>query len=503
MKEYDVVVVGAGPAGLSSANEASLNGADTMVVDSGTAPGGQLVKQIHKFFGSVKSCAGVRGIRLADRFYAAAKANGCKFMFGTTAYSIDSREGGYTVYAADGEKTWPLRTKTVVLAIGASENAIAFKGWTKPGVITAGAAQTLVNQYKVFFGKRILMVGSGNVGLIVSYQMMQAGIDVAAIVEAAPAVGGYKVHADKVRRAGVPILTSHTVVSAEGENAVEAAVVAEVDCNCDPVAGTEQRFDVDTICLAVGLTPLVKLAGAAGCKLVKNDRNETVPYFDAHMMTSCEGIFVAGDASGVEEASIAIEEGCIAGINIAVRLGYKTQSETEEELEEAWKRLGALRKKGTGSTVHASFDKYMKYSKPKALIECFQGIPCNPCEAVCPVHAIKVGDAITGIPSVELDKCTGCGRCVVACPGMACYTLNMNHSDTCAELGMAYEYLPVPAAGSSVAALDRNGDYVCDGKVTKVLRLKNSEATILLKIAFPKEFAEKVRAIDRKKVVPE
>lgn len=503
MKEYDVVVIGAGPAGLAAANKAAANGASVLAIDSNLSPGGQLVKQIHKFFGSADICAGTRGIHLADKFYDEAKKNGCQFMLGASVYAIERDGKGYMIYTGDGRKTWRIRTKTTVLALGASENAIAFDGWTKPGVITAGAAQTLVNQYRVLCGKKVLMVGSGNVGLIVSYQLTQAGIDIAAIVEAAPSIGGYEVHANKVRRAGIPIYTSTTIVSAEGEESVTGAVIADVDRNFQPIKGTERRLDVDTICISVGLSPLIKLAASCGCALIRNDKRETVPKLDDCLMTSCPGIFAAGDMAGVEEASIALEEGAIVGNAVSVYLGIAKEEDKKSEIDEAKARLAELRARGEKRATRFNMALYERYSGSKVVVECGQGIPCNPCEKYCPAHAIHVGKEITNNPEAHLDLCVGCGKCVVACPGMACFLINMNYSEVKAEIGMPYEYLPVPLEGSIVRGLDRNGEYVCDAEVTRVQKLKDADSTLLLKISVPKEYAGTVRAIDRKKVSAE
>ena len=151
-------------------------------------------------------------------------------------------------------------------ASGASENVVRFKGWTLPGVMGAGAAQTIVNTNRVLPGKRILMIGSGNVGLIVSYQLMQGGADVVALVEAAPKIGGYAVHASKITRAGVPIYTRYTILEARGENRVEEAVICEVDDKWEPIKGTEKVLTVDTIAIAAGLKPLTELAMMHDCK---------------------------------------------------------------------------------------------------------------------------------------------------------------------------------------------------------------------------------------------
>ena len=495
MKQYDAIVVGAGPAGLSAANRIACAGGHVVVIDMNDRPGGQLKKQIHKFFGSAEVCAGVRGIRLTEQLYKPAVENGCKFFFHMTAYAIEEYDSGYIVYAGDGENTMRLFGKAIILAVGASENTTIFPGWTKPGVITAGAAQTMVNQYRVAVGKRVLMVGAGNVGLIVSYQLLQAGIDVVAVIEAAADIGGYEVHANKLRRAGVPIYTACSVLYAEGEETVTGAVVASVDTNGCPVAGTEMHFNVDTICLAVGLSPLVKLAASCGCKIMVNKKRETIPWHNETLMTSKRGIYVAGDVAGVEEASIAIEEGQMAGVYAGIYLGIIKENSIMFELAEIKRRLAELRKKGNQRPEKEDYSKYSSFDGSKVVIECYQGIACNPCEKCCSSKAIIVGEALSGKPIIDLDKCTGCGRCVVSCPGMACFLLNMNYNNEEAEIGMPYEFLPVPKKGDTARGMDRNGQYVCDARVTQVVRMKDCDQTLLLKIAVPKVMASRVRSI--------
>jgi siroheme synthase (precorrin-2 oxidase/ferrochelatase) len=141
----------------------------------------------------------------------------------------------------------------------ADENSLAFPGSTLPAVMTAGAAQTLCNIQRVLPGERVLMIGTGNVGLIVSYQLMQAGAEVCAAVEAADRIGGCDVHANKLRRAEVSIYLSHTITAALGEESVEGAVIAAVDELFRPVSGSSRELKVDTIGLAVGLSPRISL----------------------------------------------------------------------------------------------------------------------------------------------------------------------------------------------------------------------------------------------------
>ena len=156
----------------------------------------------------------------------------------------------------------------------------------------------MMNLHGVKPGNKILMLGSGNVGLVVSFQLMQCGCDVVALVDAAPRVGGYGVHAAKVARTGVPFYLSHTIVKAEGEEYVTGVTIAEVDEHFQFIPGTEKHFDVDTICLAVGLSPMSQLLKMAGCEMEDNPkRGGQVPICDAYGETSIKGIFVAGDVS--------------------------------------------------------------------------------------------------------------------------------------------------------------------------------------------------------------
>jgi thioredoxin reductase len=335
----EVAVVGGGPAGLSAALAARRAGADVVLIDENAVPGGQLRKQIHKFFGSRAHHAGVRGFRIAAELGAACRAQGVALWMDTVAYGLFNR----TLGVAREGTTSTLTARSIVLATGAGENALAFPGCTLPGVMGAGAVQTFVNLHRVLPGRRTLMVGAGNVGLIVSYQLLQAGAEVLGVVEAAPHIGGYAVHAAKLRRAGVPIWTRHTVLAAAGGRELEAVTIAALDDNGRPVRGSEQTFAVDLICLAVGLTPLTELAWQAGCRFAySGPLGGHVPLHNADMETTVPGLFVAGDAAGVEEASTALEEGRLAGLAAAAFAG-RGGPELEAEKEAARRRLEALR----------------------------------------------------------------------------------------------------------------------------------------------------------------
>ena len=269
MKRYDLIIVGAGPSGLSAAVEAAKRGMRVIVFDENDKPGGQLFKQIHKFFGSKEHRAKIRGFRIGEVLLKEAAEFGVKVVLNATVIGIYPQkevtvriEGVVEHYKGDA----------IIAASGASENMVTFDGWTLPGVIGAGAAQTMMNIHGVKPGRKILMLGSGNVGLVVSFQLMQCGCEVAALVDAAPRVGGYGVHAAKVARTGVPFYLSHTIVKAEGEDHVTGVTIAEVDDKFQFIPGTEKHFEVDTICLAVGLSPMSQLLKMAGCEMEDNPR---------------------------------------------------------------------------------------------------------------------------------------------------------------------------------------------------------------------------------------
>lgn len=345
-EDIELLIIGAGPAGLSAAIEAAKYGTDVLVVDENSKPGGQLFKQIHKFFGSRRHQAGVRGVDIGTELLEEVQKLGVEVMLDTVAYGIYPNDEGVAL-AVNGEQGMIVHPKKIIMATGASENPLAFPGWTLPGVVGAGAIQTMINVHRVSPGKRILMIGSGNVGLIVTYQLLQSGADVAGIVEAAPKIGGYGVHSAKVRRAGVPIYTGHTVLQAvpnEDKSGVKGAVIARVDERFQPIEGTEQFIEADCIAIAVGLTADIALPSMAGVEFTNIGRlGGQIPLHDRNLMTTQEGIYVAGDSSGVEEASSAIEEGKLAGIAAAEALGKIDKETAADAKAKVWKSLNQLR----------------------------------------------------------------------------------------------------------------------------------------------------------------
>jgi len=323
----DIAVVGGGPAGLSAAITAGVTGARIVLVDDGLELGGQLIKQTHKFFGSEKQFAGIRGIEIAKNMI-----NELKEMKNVDIYQNSTVTGYFednaiTILRGENEDIFDkVYAEKIIIATGASENMLPFVNSDLPGVYGAGAVQTLMNLYGVIPGKSILMVGAGNIGLIVSYQLIQAGIHVEGIVEALPTIGGYLVHASKIRRLGVPIYTTHTLKYVYGNEHVEKVKICAIDKNYEFIDGTEKELDVDTICLAVGLSPLSDLLWQSGCHMEYiAELGGHVALRDENMKTTHDNIFIAGDVAGIEEASSAMLEGKIAGLNAAESLNFKIE----------------------------------------------------------------------------------------------------------------------------------------------------------------------------------
>ncbi len=341
----DVLVVGGGPAGLMAAINAADAGASVILIDEQPMLGGQLVKQTHKFFGKREQFAGVRGIKIADVLEEEVrKRNGIKVFLETSAVGM-FQEGDKKLIIAvhKNKRLLEFEGKTVVVATGAMEKMIPFENNDLPGIYGAGAIQTLMNTYGVKPGESVLIVGAGNVGLILAYQLIQAGVEVKAIVEAMPKVGGYFVHAAKVRRLGVPILTRHTILRAEGEETVERAVIARLDENWRVIPGTERTIEVDLIALAVGLRPSIELLHQAGCQIkYVRELSGHVTVRDRRMETTISGVFVAGDSAGIEEATTAMLEGKIAGIAAALKAGARS-AEWLKKIDETWKELDEFR----------------------------------------------------------------------------------------------------------------------------------------------------------------
>lgn len=518
MERFDLIVVGAGPAGLSAAVEAARLGLKVIVFDENEKPGGQLFKQIHKFFGSKEHKAKMRGFKIGEELLEEANILGVKVVLGASVIGLYLDK---EVTVKQGETLYHYKGDTVIVATGASENMVVFKGWTLPGVIGAGAAQTMMNLHHVKPGHRVLMLGSGNVGLVVSYQLLQAGCEVVAVVDAAPRIGGYGVHASKVARCGVPFYLSHTIIEAIGDDCVTGVTIGEVNDRWELIEGSQKSFEVDTICMAVGLSPTAQLLSMAGCEM-KQTQEGYVPVIQSSCETSVKGIFVAGDASGIEEASSAMIEGRIAGLCAAYQLGYIEADKMDavvqglaSSLEDLRAGMFAPENRGkllthteegylisshllkTGYLSEDEIENYPGTQKAEGLgpiIECTQNIPCNPCQEACRQGCIRIGEQMTALPAIDSDKkCTGCGLCVASCSGQAIFLVDETLEADYASVTIPYEFLPLPEKGDSGVALDRSGSVLCQADILEVRSLKIYDKTHLLTMRVPKDMAMRAR----------
>lgn len=355
IRDVEVLVIGGGPAGLCAAQAAASAGAHVLLCERDDTPGGQLVKQTHKFFGSERQFAGERGIFIGKKLIDAVTSHeNVEMLTGATVLGM-YEDGVVTVLKDD--KHLKLRPKKTIVATGAAEKFLTFPNNDLPGIYGAGAVQTLMNVAGVKPAERVVMVGAGNIGLIVSYQLLQAGVQVMSVVEAAPKIGGFLVHAAKLRRAGVPIRTGWTVKEAYGAGKLEGVILCELDEKWQQVPGTELDVPCDTLCLAVGLTPLSELCWQAGCHMeFIRELSGHVPVTDENLMTSVDGLYVAGDVSGVEEASSAMVEGRLAGYTVAAALGYDVEN-SRAEADAARAELKELRSGPMGGKIRAGLEK--------------------------------------------------------------------------------------------------------------------------------------------------
>ncbi|HEX7502594.1 MAG TPA: FAD-dependent oxidoreductase, partial [Acidobacteriota bacterium] len=462
--QIDVLVIGAGPAGLSAAVELGRLGIATLLVDDKSEAGGKLVLQTHKFFGSVEdSQAGTRGIRIGRKLAEAVAADAHVTVWpdSTVLYVFSDRKvgilrnGAYVLVAP----------KAVLNAAGAREKALVFPGNHLIGVYGAGAFQTLVNRDLVRPSSRLFIVGGGNVGLIAGYHAIQAGITVVGLAEALPECGGYKVHADKLKRLGVPIYTSHTVLSANGRERVESVTIARVDERFRPVPGTERTFACDTLLVAVGLDPIAE--------------------FTAQAQAAGLPVFAAGDAAEIAEASSAMFNGRIAGLAVARALGAKV-----EEVPAAWTAKAELLKSHPGKIEHQVFPAGEEGVLP--VIHCLQEIPCNPCSTICPTRSIQLeGDPLLGLPRYD-GRCIGCAKCVLVCPGLAITLVDYRQDRANPIVTVPYEMSHLPlAVGGRVTGMDIDGKPLGEFEVA-ALQQNRENLTRLVRLRVPAALAKRV-----------
>jgi thioredoxin reductase len=351
----DVLIIGGGPSGLCAAHMLLESNLKVVIVDRGLSLGGQLVKQTHKFFGSKEQYAKTRGFDIAKILIDKVLNHP-----NLEVYSQASLLGLYQDKVATilhEDKYKKIKSRAVIVATGASEKFLAFENNDLPGIYGAGAVQTLMNQFGVLPAKEVVMIGSGNIGLIVSYQLIQAGVKVKAVIEASSKIGGYKVHASKLRRLGVPIYTQKTIKRAIGKNSVEGLVMVSLDEKFQEIKNTEEVIKTDAICISVGLSPGYQILDMIGAKTAYiAELGGTIPLVDETHMTTVENIFSCGDNIGIEEASSAMMEGYLTGLYVSNFLNQR-HPEYETKVKGYENELHILRAGPFGGKTRKGLDK--------------------------------------------------------------------------------------------------------------------------------------------------
>lgn len=335
-EQVDVLVVGAGPAGLSAAIAVAKSGLDVLVIDERSQAGGQYFKQPaveyniddHELDNQFRE-----GADLVKR----AMAAGVRYQAGATAWATFNEEK--LAFTVNGE-TRLVTPRRFILANGAYERPLPVPGWTLPGVMTTGAVQTLLRAYRTSPGQRVLVAGNGPLNFQVARELGAAGATVVAIAEAAAsplrsplnflrmAIADPALSLDGVRqfaalkRAGVPLHFRHSILRLDGDEKVESATIGRVDDSGRLITGSASEYEVDAVCMNYGFLPQGDLARSLGCEFTFNAQTASwTAQRDAECRTSVPGVFLVGDAAGLGGARVAMAEGAIAGHAIAVELG--------------------------------------------------------------------------------------------------------------------------------------------------------------------------------------
>ena len=440
-----VAIIGAGPSGLAAREVLLQHGVENIVIDNNATIGGQFNMQTHQFFffEKEKKFGGMRGFNIAKTL-AGDSHDG--ILLNSTVWDILEHKR-IAVKNIKTEEIYYVEADHIIIATGAVPFMPVFENDDLPGVYTAAVVQKMMNQEFTLLGKNVLTVGAGNIGYLTSYQLMQAGAHVRAIVEAMPNEGGFPVQANRVRRLGIPIMLGKTLVRAI-PNADHTGVVAAVIADCKdfkPIPGTEQLIEgIDAINICTGLVPDNQL-------LIKG--NEIFG-------RSCHG---AGDAIRIGEGTSAVLRGKQVAFEIlqemGVRCSYDSYLTICKEYADSQQHPVRLLQQPNTPTAE-------RRGKPFVVTDCLYGFACNPCTFACPHGAISK-HSTSSVPAVDYSKCIGCMECVYQCPGLAIFGYNIQQD----KLFLPIEY--EAEEGAEVYLIDNNGQKLGEGVIEKILQKPN------------------------------
>ena len=301
MKTYDIVIIGGGPAGLAAAISAKKNGADSiLILERDRELGGILNQCIHNGFGLHTFKEELTGPEYAGRFIEQVKGLDIEYKLNTMVMDITSQK---TVTAMNREEgLFEIRAKAIILAMGCRERsrgALNIPGYRPAGIFSAGTAQRLVNIEGYMPGREVVILGSGDIGLIMARRMTLEGAKVKVVAELMPYSGGLKRNIVQcLDDYGIPLKLSHTVVDIKGKERLEGVTLAQVDNHGKPIPGTEEEYSCDTLLLSVGLIPENELSRGMG---VDMDPVTSGPKVNESLETNIEGVFACGNVLHVHD----------------------------------------------------------------------------------------------------------------------------------------------------------------------------------------------------------
>lgn len=335
MNTYDLVIVGGGPAGLAAAASAKDHGIDSiLIIERDKELGGILNQCIHNGFGLHTFKEELTGPEYASRFIDMVLDRGIEYKLNTMVMDISVDKKVTAMNREDG--MFEVQAKAVILAMGCRERsrgALNIPGYRPAGIYSAGTAQRLVNMEGYMPGKEVVILGSGDIGLIMARRMTLEGAKVKVVAELMPYSGGLKRNIVQcLNDFNIPLKLSHTVVDIEGKNRVEAVTIAEVGPDRKPIPGTEERYTCDTLLLSCGLIPENELSKSAGVAL---NPVTSGPVVNDSLETNIEGIFACGNVLHVHDlVDYVSQEASAAGKNAAnyIKNGKEKDSKIVEIL---------------------------------------------------------------------------------------------------------------------------------------------------------------------------